>query len=169
MVELSGYTGRSVRTLSCGEIQRVAISRTIVTEPDVLLLDEPTTNLDPVLASKIEEIVSDVTRRETISVIMTAYDMIHGQRLVDSIRVPVNGEIVQSVTAANNDTNCQVKTLLNIVSGQEVNIQVSYAGGFDYTPAFNVQSIPPLLSVWRYPETDWLLDYSSVFFPSQES
>jgi tungstate transport system ATP-binding protein len=96
MVGLSGYAGRNARTLSGGEMQRVAIARAIVTEPDVLLLDEPTANLDPVSASKIEELVSDIIRKDTITVIMTTHDMMQGQRLADRISVLVNGEIVQT-------------------------------------------------------------------------
>ena len=96
MVGLSGYAGRNARTLSGGEMQRVAIARAIVTEPEVILLDEPTANLDPVSASKTEDLIADIIRKETITVIMTTHDMLQGQRLADRINVMVNGEIVQT-------------------------------------------------------------------------
>ena len=96
MVGLSGYAARNARTLSGGEMQRVAIARAIVTEPDVLLLDEPTANLDPVSASKIEDLIADIIRRDTITVVMTTHDMVQGQRLADRISVLVDGEIVQT-------------------------------------------------------------------------
>lgn len=96
MVGMSGYAERKARTLSGGEMQRVAIARAIITEPEVLLLDEPTANLDPVSALKIEELISDIIRRETITVIMTTHDMTQGQRLADRISVLVDGEIVQT-------------------------------------------------------------------------
>ena len=95
-VGLTGYKNRNARTLSGGEVQRVAIARAIAVQPEVLLLDEPTANLDPVSASKIEDLIADIIRKETITVIMATHDMSQGQRLADRIGVLVNGEIVQS-------------------------------------------------------------------------
>jgi len=95
-VGLTGYKNRNARTLSGGEVQRVAIARAIAVQPEVLLLDEPTANLDPVSASKIEELIAGIIERETITVIMATHDMEQGQRLADRIGVLVNGEMVQS-------------------------------------------------------------------------
>lgn len=95
-VGLTGYKNRNARTLSGGEVQRVAIARAIAVQPEVLLLDEPTANLDPVSAAKIEELIEEIIKRETITVIMATHDMSQGQRLADRIGVLVNGEMVQS-------------------------------------------------------------------------
>lgn len=95
-VGLAGYKHRNARTLSGGEVQRVAIARAIAVQPEVLLLDEPTANLDPVSASRIEELIAGIIKRETITVIMATHDMSQGQRLADRIGVLVNGEMVQS-------------------------------------------------------------------------
>jgi tungstate transport system ATP-binding protein len=95
-VGLTAYKHRNARTLSGGEVQRVAIARAIAVQPEVLLLDEPTANLDPVSASKIEDLIEGIIRRETITVIMATHDMSQGQRLADRIGVLVNGEMVQS-------------------------------------------------------------------------
>jgi tungstate transport system ATP-binding protein len=96
LVGMSDYAGRNARTLSGGEMQRVAIARAIVTDPEVLLLDEPTANLDPVSASKMEDLIADIIRKETVTIIMTTHDMLQGQRLADRINVIVDGEIVQT-------------------------------------------------------------------------
>jgi len=95
-VGLTAYKHRNARTLSGGEVQRVAIARAIAVRPEVLLLDEPTANLDPVSASKIEDLIAGIIRRETITIIMATHDMSQGQRLADRIGVLVNGEMVQS-------------------------------------------------------------------------
>ena len=95
-VGLTAYRDRNARTLSGGEVQRVAIARAIAIEPEVLLLDEPTANLDPVSASRIEELIADIIKRETITVIVATHDMLQGQRLADRISVLVNGEIIQT-------------------------------------------------------------------------
>jgi len=96
MVGLAAYRKRNARTLSGGEVQRVAIARALVTRPDVLLLDEPTANLDPVSASKIEDLIWGAIKRDAITVVMATHDMSQGQRLADRISVLVNGEILQS-------------------------------------------------------------------------
>jgi tungstate transport system ATP-binding protein len=95
-VGMTAYRRRNARTLSGGEVQRVAIARALATAPEVLLLDEPTANLDPVSASKIEDILWSVIKRDAITVVMATHDMSQGQRLADRIGVLVNGEIVQT-------------------------------------------------------------------------
>ena len=87
IVGLMGYRNRNARTLSGGEMQRVAIARAIATDPEILLLDEPSANLDPVSSAKIEELVKGVIKRETMTVIMATHDMAQGQRLADKITV----------------------------------------------------------------------------------
>ena len=98
-VELSKYSKRNARTLSGGEMQRVAIARAIATSPEVLLMDEPSANLDPVSSAKIEDLISKIIRENAITVIMATHDMAQGQRLADKICVLVNGEIVQTGNA----------------------------------------------------------------------
>ncbi len=94
-IDLSAYSGRNARTLSGGEMQRVAIARAVVTEPEVLLLDEPTANLDPNSASRIEELITDVIKRRVTTVVMATHDMAQGQRLADRIGVLMNGGMAQ--------------------------------------------------------------------------
>ena len=96
MVDLSSYKNRNARTLSGGEVQRVAIARAIVSEPEVLLLDEPTANLDPISASKIEELITNIIHRYNTTIIMATHDMSQGQRLADRVGVLLNGEIQQT-------------------------------------------------------------------------
>lgn len=89
------YKNRSAKTLSGGETQRVAIARALVTEPEVLLLDEPTANLDPASISRIEEILAHIIHERRTTVVMATHDMFQGQRLAGRIGVLVNGEMLQ--------------------------------------------------------------------------
>lgn len=96
MVGLTAYRNRNARTLSGGEAQRVAIARAIAIEPEVLLLDEPTANLDPISTSKIEELVLHIIHQYGTTIIMATHDMSQGQRLAHKIGVLVNGELLQT-------------------------------------------------------------------------
>ncbi len=95
VVGLTTYKSRNAKTLSGGEVQRVALARAIVTEPELLLLDEPTANLDPISISRIEELISHIIQEYDATIVMATHDMSQGQRLADRIGVLVNGEILQ--------------------------------------------------------------------------
>jgi tungstate transport system ATP-binding protein len=66
-----------------------------VLEPEVLLLDEPTANLDPVSTDKIVQVISYVTRQHNTTMIMATHDMSQGQRLAHRIGVLMDGELLQ--------------------------------------------------------------------------
>ncbi|RLC65852.1 MAG: ABC transporter ATP-binding protein, partial [Chloroflexi bacterium] len=95
-VGLSGYEKRNAQTLSGGETQRVALARAMVFEPELLLLDEPTANLDPVSISNVERLISQIIRDLDTTVIMSTHDMFQGQRLADRIGVIISGEMLQT-------------------------------------------------------------------------
>jgi tungstate transport system ATP-binding protein len=96
MVGMADFRKRNARMLSGGEMQRVAISRAIATEPEVLLLDEPTANLDPVSTTKIEGLIRDIIERYHTTIVMATHDMSQGQRLAGRLGMLLNGEIVQT-------------------------------------------------------------------------
>jgi len=96
LVGLQGYKNRNARTLSGGEAQRVALARSLVLEPEVLLLDEPTANLDPLSTDKIEQLISHVARQRKTTMIMATHAMSQGQQLADRIGVLLNGRLVQT-------------------------------------------------------------------------
>ncbi len=94
-IGLSGYEHRKARTLSGGEMQRVSLARVMITNPDLLLLDEPTANLDPVSTAKIEELIRYYNRTCGTTVIMSSHDLYQGQRMADIIAVMMDGRFVQ--------------------------------------------------------------------------
>lgn len=100
LVGLNGFEERQAVTLSGGEMQRVALARAMVTKPDVLLLDEPTANLDPVSSDLIEDLILHIKREFGTTILMSTHDMIQGQRLADRIGVIMNGRMVQVGSSA---------------------------------------------------------------------
>jgi len=123
MVGLSTDKNRNARTLSGGEVQRVAIARAIAIEPEVLLLDEPTANLDPNAALRIEELVTSIIRHYATTIIMATHDLSQGQRLADRIGVLMNGELLQTgdsrdiFTAPRNREVAEFVGVENIIDG----------------------------------------------------
>ncbi|WP_292517014.1 ABC transporter ATP-binding protein [Methanoculleus sp.] len=95
MVGLADYGERRARTLSGGEMQRVALARAMVIEPEILLMDEPTANLDPVSVEKIEELVLRINRDLGTTILFSTHDMYQGQRLAHRVGVLMNGIFAQ--------------------------------------------------------------------------
>lgn len=95
LVGLSALSDKNANTLSGGEAQRVAIARAVAIEPEVLLLDEPTANLDPISTLKMEELIQNIFRQYKTTIIMATHDLSQGRRLANRIGVMVNGEILQ--------------------------------------------------------------------------
>ena len=96
LVELVDYMNRNAKTLSGGEAQRVAIARALIIKPEVLLLDEPTANLDPNSITKIEGVLAQIIAEQKITVIMATHDMSQGKKLAKKFGVLMNGELLHS-------------------------------------------------------------------------
>lgn len=120
MVGLSGDKDRNARTLSGGEAQRVAISRAIATEPELLLLDEPTANLDPNSTARIEELVSDIIQQHNTTIIMATHDTAQGQRLANRMGVLINGEVHQIGAAAELFTSPETREVARFVGMENI-------------------------------------------------
>jgi tungstate transport system ATP-binding protein len=95
VIDMVGFGDRKAKSLSGGEMQRVALARAMVTGPELLLLDEPTANLDPLATHKIEELVRHYNRESHTTVIMSTHDMQQGQRLASRIAVMMHGKFAQ--------------------------------------------------------------------------
>lgn len=90
-VGLFGYESRDANTLSGGEMQRIALARALVLRPDLLLLDEPTANLDPKTAASIDDLIS----RFEGTIIMATHNMLEAKRLADRVAVLVEGSLAE--------------------------------------------------------------------------
>jgi len=94
-VGLSGLAKQPARTLSGGEAQRVALARAMVIQPDVLLLDEPTANLDPYNVGVIEETVRSLNRIGGATVVLVTHNVFQAKRLADRVALMLDGKIVE--------------------------------------------------------------------------
>jgi iron(III) transport system ATP-binding protein len=98
LVGLAGFSSRPATSLSGGQQQRLALSRALVAEPDVLLLDEPLSNLDAKLREQMRIELRDLQRRLGITTLYVTHDQAEALSMSDRIAVMHNGEIEQEGT-----------------------------------------------------------------------
>lgn len=94
-VGLAHLTQQRARTLSGGEAQRVALARAIVLRPDVLLLDEPTANLDPYNVGLIETIVRRINEQARTTIILVTHNVFQAKRLATRVAFMLEGKVVE--------------------------------------------------------------------------
>jgi zinc transport system ATP-binding protein len=90
-MQLEDVAQSPFNALSGGQRQRVLIARALASEPDLLLLDEPTSNMDPAVGDRLLHILQDLTRRMTI--LMASHDLGFVSSMVSSV-VCVNRKVV---------------------------------------------------------------------------
>jgi molybdopterin-binding protein len=100
LVKLEGFEKRNARKLSGGEQQRVAIARALVLKTKLLLLDEPTANLDPKNAVILEEVIETVNREKRVTIIMATHNMFQAKTLPHRIALMSEGKITEIGTPA---------------------------------------------------------------------
>ena len=98
MVGLAGFGKRLPSELSGGQQQRVAVARAVVLEPEVLLLDEPLSNLDAKLRRRVREEIRQIQQRLGLTAVYVTHDQEEAMAVSDRIIVMKNAEIAQEGT-----------------------------------------------------------------------
>lgn len=96
LVGLDGKEKQKATTLSGGEAQRLALARTVVLEPEVLLLDEPTANLDPANIKIIEKLLKNTKEKNSTTIIMVTHNLFQAKRLADEVLFLYDGELIEA-------------------------------------------------------------------------
>ncbi|MFL5725751.1 MAG: ABC transporter ATP-binding protein [Chloroflexota bacterium] len=92
--------GRPLEQMSRGMQQKVAIARALLTSPVLLLLDEPTTGLDPRSKREVQDFVLRMRQQHDTTVLLTTHDMEEADRLCDRIAMIADGRIIAQDTPA---------------------------------------------------------------------
>jgi len=90
-----GFLTRDSTRLSVGEKQRVSIARTLMVEPEVLLLDEPTSALDPTATLEIEKLILELNRKLNLTVLLVTHNILQARRVGHKSMVMVEGKKVE--------------------------------------------------------------------------
>jgi putative spermidine/putrescine transport system ATP-binding protein len=95
LVRLGGYGGRLPRQLSGGQQQRVALARALAIRPDVLLLDEPLSNLDAKLRQEVRVEIRELQRKLGLTTVMVTHDQEEALTMADRLVVMNEGSVRQ--------------------------------------------------------------------------
>lgn len=113
--EVKDRLNKSALALSGGQQQRLCIARAIAMEPDVLLLDEPASALDPISTSKIEELIIDLKKDYTV--VIVTHNMQQAARISDQTAFFYMGDLVEYNETKQIFTNPQEKQTEDYVTG----------------------------------------------------
>ena len=107
-------------TLSAGEAQRLALGRALLAEPEVLLLDEPTANLDPANVAHMEQLIQDVQAERKLTVVLVTHNLFQAQRLAHRCGLLWGGKLLETAATEQFFTNPQKSETAAFVSGRLV-------------------------------------------------
>ncbi|MPQ29107.1 phosphate ABC transporter ATP-binding protein [Brochothrix thermosphacta] len=113
--EVKDTLNKSALSLSGGQQQRLCIARTVAKEPDILLLDEPASALDPISTSKIENLITQL--KEHYTIIIVTHNMQQAARISDKTAFFYLGEVIEYNDTATIFTNPSHERTQAYVSG----------------------------------------------------
>ncbi|MBO4779824.1 MAG: ATP-binding cassette domain-containing protein [Selenomonadaceae bacterium] len=93
-VGLEGVENRMPNELSGGMKKRVSLARAIAFEPEIIFYDEPSSGLDPVTTTKIDDLIIETQRALNVTSIVVTHDMVSACRIADRIAMVYNGELI---------------------------------------------------------------------------
>ena len=134
MVGLVGVEDLMPSELSGGMKKRVSLARAIAHEPEILLYDEPTTGLDPIMADAINELIVEMKQHLSVTSVAITHDMNSAYKIADRIAMLYEGRIIE-VGTPDEIKNTKNPIVKQFVTGSAVGpIKIE---GVDYERAFN--------------------------------
>lgn len=94
-LELTGFLKQKSWKLSGGETQKVALARALSFRPKLLLLDEPTANVDPSTTAEIEQMLRKINDREGTTVILVTHNLVQARRICKEVIFMSQGKVVE--------------------------------------------------------------------------
>lgn len=92
---LHEIANQAAGTLSGGQTQLVALARALVVQPDVLLLDEPTANLDPARVDLVERVIREDAKQRGSSTIWATHNLFQARRVADRVALMLDGQFIE--------------------------------------------------------------------------
>jgi iron(III) transport system ATP-binding protein len=120
MVGLAGLEGRMPHQLSGGQQQRVALARALASEPQLILLDEPFSNLDPSIRARVRGEVKQLIKAIGITAVFVTHDQEEALSLAEEVGVMIAGHLLQIGPPAEIYTNPATRDVGEFVGGANV-------------------------------------------------
>ncbi len=114
--EVKDRLDKPAMSLSGGQQQRLCIARALAVEPEIILMDEPASALDPISTSKIEELIFDL--KKTITIIIVTHNLQQAARVSDNCAFFLNGRLIEFDSTRKIFTKPVLEETQNYVTGK---------------------------------------------------
>ena len=117
--QISDLRDKLIVDLSAGQKTRVNLCKSLINDPELLLLDEPTASLDPAIAKHVREMLLEIQKTRKLTIIFTSHNMPEVEQMCDRVALLHKGEIYKIDTPEN------LKKFLEVESMEEVFIKLA--------------------------------------------
>ena len=100
-LNLINFRNRKTGELSSGQKNRVSLAKSLINEPEILLLDEPTTSLDPDVGDYIRSYIESFASKKNTTILLASHNMNEVERLCNEVLMMKNGKIIDEGTCKN--------------------------------------------------------------------
>lgn len=114
--EVKDHLGKSAMSLSGGQQQRLCIARAIAIDPEIILMDEPCSALDPIATSRIEELMNNL--KEEYTIVIVTHNMPQAARVSDKTAFLMGGQIIEFSKTTDFFTNPSSKITEDYITGR---------------------------------------------------
>lgn len=111
--------GKWFGDLSAGEKTRVNLCKSLINDPELLLLDEPTASLDPSIAARVRELLLELQKKRKLTIIITSHNMLEVEQMCDRVALLDKGQIYRV------DTPVNLQKFLKVPSMEEVFLKLA--------------------------------------------
>lgn len=157
LVNLTGLGARKPYELSGGQQQRVALARAIVVQPDILLFDEPLSNLDAKLREKVRVEIREIQQKLGITAVYVTHDQAEALAISDVI-ISMNGGKIQQIASPreiyDNPHHRFVADFIGIANHLKGTIKANHNGELEMESAFGTLYSRDIVADVRGPEVD---------------
>jgi ABC-2 type transport system ATP-binding protein len=128
LLDLDTLMGRRFGELSLGQQTRAGLARALLHEPDLLILDEPTSSLDPDIAEKTRRVLDDIRRARGLAILYTSHNMIEVEQMCDRVVFLHQGRAVAEGTPLEVSRQVLGSATLDEAAMEEVFLKIARGG-----------------------------------------